>query len=144
MKEKLKRWWFGLRGKDPEAAIVSFRTGEPRLADAMCEEIRRLEPARRHIEISPEERITGRNPGKKLRAYRIGLAPVLFTADRGFRKLRRLAFMLAPRKILAYNERLERHHLQLSTPIASWLFLRGVPLDRIFLRPCVAVAVSQG
>jgi ribosomal-protein-alanine acetyltransferase len=41
--------------------------------------------------------------------------------------------MLAPRKILAYNSRLERHHLRLS--IASWLFLRGVPLDRIFLRP---------
>jgi ribosomal-protein-alanine acetyltransferase len=41
--------------------------------------------------------------------------------------------MLAPRKILAYNSRLERHHLALS--IASWLFLRGVPLDRIFLRP---------
>src|SRR5258708_21387787 len=45
----------------------------------------------------------------------------------------RAAWMLAPRKILAYNSRLERHHLRLS--IASWLFLRGVPLDRIFLRP---------
>jgi ribosomal-protein-alanine acetyltransferase len=43
------------------------------------------------------------------------------------------AWLLAPTKILAYNTRLERHHLTVS--IASWLFLRGVPLDRIFLRP---------
>ena len=43
--------------------------------------------------------------------------------------------MLAPTKILAYNQRLERHHLRLGTAIASLLFLRGVPLDRIFLRP---------
>jgi len=40
---------------------------------------------------------------------------------------------LAPTRILAYNRSLERHHLRLS--IASWLFLRGTPLDRIFLRP---------
>jgi len=40
---------------------------------------------------------------------------------------------LAPTRILAYNRNLERHHLRLS--IASWLFLRGTPLDRIFLRP---------
>jgi ribosomal protein S18 acetylase RimI-like enzyme len=46
-----------------------------------------------------------------------------------------LAFRYAPRKILAYNSRLERHHLRPSTPIASALFLRGVPLDRIWLRP---------
>ena len=40
---------------------------------------------------------------------------------------------LAPRKILAYNSRLERHHLRLD--LASFLFWRGVPLDRIYLRP---------
>ncbi len=37
--------------------------------------------------------------------------------------------------MLAYNARLERHHLRLHTWIASLLFLRGVPLDRIWLRP---------
>lgn len=138
MKQRFKRWWFGLRGKDPEAVIVSFRSGDARLADAMCEEIRRLEPGRKHIEIA-----AGESPSeirRKLRLYRIGLAAVLFTSDpvtsnSTHAKLRRLAFRLAPRKILAYNERLERHHLKLSAPIASWLFLRGVPLDRIFLRP---------
>lgn len=136
-KDRLKRWWFGLRGKDPEAVIVLFRTGDARLSDAMCEEIRRLEPARRHIEISADE--SPSEIRRKLRPYRIGLAPVLFTSDAGpqsrYAALRRAAFFLAPRRILAYNQRLERHHLQFSTPIASWLFLRGVPLDRIYLRP---------
>ncbi len=47
--------------------------------------------------------------------------------------LRRAAYRLAPRKILAYNSRLERHHLRLD--LASFLFRRGVPLDRIYLRP---------
>ena len=47
--------------------------------------------------------------------------------------MRAAAFCLAPTKILAYNRNLERHHLRLS--IASLLFYRGVPLDRIFLRP---------
>src|SRR5665213_506093 len=133
MKERLKRWWFGLRGKDPEAIVVSFRTGNDRLADAMCEEIRRLEPSRRHIVIAADE--SPEEIRRRLRPWRIGLATVLFTSDARYRSLRRIAFRLAPLKILAYNERLERHHLKLSTPVASWLFLRGVPLDRIYLRP---------
>jgi glycosyltransferase involved in cell wall biosynthesis len=49
--------------------------------------------------------------------------------------LRAIALCTAPTKILAYNKNLERHHLRLRTAIASWLFLRGTPLDRIFLRP---------
>ncbi len=142
MKQRLKRWWFGLLGKDPEAVVLSFCSGEDRLARAMCEEIRRLEPERRHFEVTDKEsRHECRLAGKTacltclLKRYRIGLAPVLFTDDPRYRALRRKAFLLAPTKILAYNARLERHHLRLSTPIASWLFLRGVPLDRIFLRP---------
>jgi hypothetical protein len=42
---------------------------------------------------------------------------------------------MAPLRVLAYNRNLVRHHLKLTTPIASFLFLRGVPLDRIWLRP---------
>jgi ribosomal protein S18 acetylase RimI-like enzyme len=42
---------------------------------------------------------------------------------------------MAPGKVLAYNGSLERHHLRLRTWIGSILFLRGVPLDRIWLRP---------
>jgi ribosomal protein S18 acetylase RimI-like enzyme len=128
----LKHRLFRILGKDPEAVIVSFRAGDPALADAMCAEIRRLEPSRRHFEVTLEEAAAVR---RNFRRYRIGLAPVLFTDDPQYQPLRRAAFLLAPRKILAYNQRLERHHLRLKTPIASWLFLRGVPLDRIFLRP---------
>jgi ribosomal protein S18 acetylase RimI-like enzyme/glycosyltransferase involved in cell wall biosynthesis len=132
VKQRLKQWWFRLLGKDPEAVIVCFRSGPKELADAMCEEIRRLEPDRRHFEVTLEDAGEVRN---KFRRYRIGLAPVLFTSEPKYRPLRRAAVLLAPRKILAYNARLERHHLHLSCFIASWLFLRGVPLDRIFLRP---------
>jgi ribosomal protein S18 acetylase RimI-like enzyme len=132
MKQFLKRLWFRLLGKDPEAVVVCFRSGDEALSDAMCEEIRRLEPARRHFEVRLEEAAEVR---RKFRGYRVGLTPVLFTDDDAFRTLRLAAFRLAPTKMLAYNARLERHHLKLSSPIASWLFLRGVPLDRIFLRP---------
>src|SRR5579885_1169377 len=94
MKALLKRWWFGLRGKDPEAIVVSFRSGDPALADAMCEEIRTLEPGRRHVTISAGESWT--EVRRKLRPYRIGLAPVLMDGDRKYNALRSRAFFLAP------------------------------------------------
>ena len=107
----------------------------------MFAEVQQLEPERRHFLVKPAE-LTGlstlqshRELRKRFGAYRIGLAPVLFDRERRYRALRRAAFLLAPTKILAYNERLERHHLRLRTAVASILFLRGVPLDRIFLRP---------
>lgn len=132
MKKRLKRLLFRVVGKDPEAVIVCFRSGDPALADAMCAEIRRLEPARRVIEVDLDQVKQAR---RRLRGYRIGLAPVLFTDDAKYRPLRWAALRLAPRKMLAYNARLERHHLSLRQPVASWLFWRSVPLDRIFLRP---------
>lgn len=128
----LKKLFFRLLGKDPEAVVVSFRSGDDAQADAMCAEIRRLEQSRRHFEVRLEDVAQVK---QRFRRYRVGLAPVLFTGDATYEPLRRAARRLAPRKILAYNQRLERHHLKLSTPIANWLFLRGVPLDRIFLRP---------
>ena len=131
-KTRVKQWLFGLLGKHPEAIVVSFRSGDDALADAMCAEIRRLEPSRRHFEVRLED---ASGAARLFRGYRIGLAPVLFTDDPKYRPLRVAALRLAPRKILAYNARLERHHLRWSQPIASWLFVRGVPLDRIFLRP---------
>ena len=131
-KSRIKRWLFGLLGKDPDAIVVSFRSGDPELADAMCQEVRRLEPNRRHFEVRLEE---AAQVAERFKSYRIGLAPVLFTDDPQFEPLRRAAFQLKRSKILAYNSRLERHHLRWTQPIASRLFLRGVPLDRIFLRP---------
>lgn len=152
MKQRLKRLVFGLLGKDPEAVIVSFLTGDAALADKMAEEARELLPGRRHFTVAPDPEaeqwiVTGPDGSvcaltprytalrRLFRRYRIGLAPVLFDGNPEFRALRRTAFLLAPLKILAYNASLERHHLRLRTPLASFLFMRGVPVHRIFLRP---------
>lgn len=139
MKQRLKSLVFRLLGKEPEAVVVSFASGEDELVRRMVDEVRQLVPDRKHVVIKLEEL----RPGpwwslylqlrRRLRRYRVGLAPVLFTSTP--HPLRLAAFLLAPRKILAYNTKLERHHLRASSFIASWLFLRGVPLDRIFLRP---------
>jgi glycosyltransferase involved in cell wall biosynthesis len=128
VKQRLKRWIFGLLGKDPEAVVATFCTGDPELCRRIAEEVQRLEPGRRHFFITPENWPEMRGT---LRRYRIGLAPVLLTPRPN--ALRRAAYRLAPRKILAYNSRMERHHLRLG--LASFLFWRGVPLDRIYLRP---------
>jgi hypothetical protein len=132
LKERLKRFIFRLLGKDPQAVVVSFASGPPELVDRMFAEVQQLIPDRRHFLVTPEN---AGNVRKQFRSYRIGLAPVLFTGEAQYRGLRRAAFFLAPFKILAYNRRLERHHLQLKSPIAALLFVRGVALDRIFLRP---------
>jgi glycosyltransferase involved in cell wall biosynthesis len=128
LKQSLKRWLFGLLGKDPDAVVVTFCTGDAELCRRMVEEVRRLVPDRRHFTVTPE---TWPAMRRQLRRYRIGLAPVLLAREPS--ALRRAAYRLAPRKILAYNSRLERHHLRLN--LASYLFWRGVPLDRIHLRP---------
>ncbi len=104
--------------------MVCLRSADDTLSDAMVAEIRRLVPERRVFEARAGESYFALRA--RFRKYRIGLMPVLMPVPAA-------AWLLAPRKILAYNTRLERHHLTLS--IASWLFLRGVPLDRIFLRP---------
>jgi len=40
---------FKLLGKDPEAVVVTFLSGEEPLAGAMLDEVRRLVPDRRHF-----------------------------------------------------------------------------------------------
>ena len=142
-----KQALFGLLGKDPEAVVVSFASGDCKLVRKMAEEVRTLEPNRRHYLVCLDEPIevagitclvvSSRDPypeaRRALRRSRIGLAPVLF--DGSDHPLLRVAALLAPLKILAFNRRLERHHLSFKRPIASWLFYRGVALDRIWLRP---------
>jgi glycosyltransferase involved in cell wall biosynthesis len=128
VKQRLKRWIFRWLGKDPEAVVVAFSTGDAELCRRMAEEVRGLVPGRRHFVVTPENWPEMR---RQLKPYRIGLAPVMLTRDPS--TLRRAAYRLAPLKILAYNSRLERHHLRLDLP--SFLFWRGVPLDRIYLRP---------
>jgi len=151
VKEKLKALYCRVFGKDPEAVVVSFASGETAAAEQMIREVHSLVPDREHYVVSSAGLRLQVPPGttpievagswwsqyrelkKHLRTKRIALAPVLFAGPP--HPLRKVAVMLAPRKILAYNARLERHHLRLSTWIASSLFLRGVPVDRIFLRP---------
>jgi glycosyltransferase involved in cell wall biosynthesis len=128
MKQALKRILFRLLGKDPDAVVVTFCTGDPELCRRMVDEVRTLVPNRRHFTATPENWPALR---RELRRYRIGLAPVLLTREPN--ALRRAAYRLAPHKILAYNSRLERHHLRPN--LASFLFWRGVPLERIYYRP---------
>jgi len=128
MKQRLKKWIFRLLGKDPEAVVVTFCSGPPDLCRRMAEEVRALVPERRHFIATRENWPLLR---RELKRYRIGLAPVMLAA--GPNALRRAAYRLAPRRILAYNSRLERHHLGCN--LASFLYWRGVPLDRIYLRP---------
>ena len=128
MKQWLKKWLFRLLRKDPEAVVVTFCAGDAELSRRMAAEVRELIPDRRHFVATPENWLELR---RELKQYRIGMAPVLLTGAPS--ALRRAAYRLAPTKILAYNSRLERHHLRWDIP--SLLFWRGVPLDRIYLRP---------
>jgi len=128
VKQRLKRWFFTLLRKDPEAVVVTFCTGEAELCRRMADEVRQLIPDRRHFVATAENWPKMRG---ELRRYRIGLVPVMLSRESN--ALRRAAYRLAPRRILAYNSRLERHHLRFN--LASFLFWRGVPLDRIYLRP---------
>ena len=136
----LKNAVWKLLGKDPEAVVVSFLSGPEPLARAMLEEVRALVPDREHyavtnLDIAGISCVRPEDLPRVLRRKRIGLAPTLFTRDNEYAALRRHAFRYAPGKVLAYNSRLERHHLRLRSAIASTLFLRGVALDRIWLRP---------
>jgi uncharacterized Fe-S cluster-containing radical SAM superfamily protein len=59
--QKLKRWFFGLLGKDPEAVVVTFATGDPELCRRMAEEVRELVPDRRHF-LATEGELAGAAP----------------------------------------------------------------------------------
>ena len=136
MKQRLKRWIFRLLGKDPEAVVVTFCTGDAELCRRMAEEVRGLVPDRRHFVVTAENWPEMRRDLRK--HYRIGLAPVMLTREPN--ALRRAAYRLAPRKILAYNSRLERHHLRLRSGVVPFLARRAA---RPHLPAPAVVAVAQ-
>ena len=143
MTPQLKRWIFSLIGKEPEAVVVSFWSGEDDLALRMIREIQELVPDRRHyvVTLGPAPAVAGATTSNSSPATSICnsaalkriASPWLPCCSTAPHPLRAAAICLAPTKILAYNRNLERHHLRFS--IATFLFLRGTPLDRIFLRP---------
>ena len=138
LRATIKWLWFGLRGVDPEAVVVTFATGPAALAEAMHEEVKRLIPDRRHflVELQPGGTLhLWRRLRRLFAGLRIGMAPMLIGTGPEFASLSRAVWLLAPSKILAFNPRLERHHLSARSPLSSVLFAFGVPLDRIHLRP---------
>ena len=129
MKQRLKGWLYGALGVEPEAVVVV-------LGDAALDaEMARLTPDRRRLFIPA---VAGESVGqswlrlrRSVRGLRVALAAVRVEA----RPLLGAALLAFPGKVLAFDERLERHHLRLRTAVASLLFVCGVPVDRIFLRP---------
>ena len=127
MRNRIKRALFSLLGKDPEAVVLAAAP----LADTM----RELTPSHRLIliEVVPDEPAGSAwlRLRRACRGQRIALAAIP-TREK---VLLRAALLAFPNKVLAFHDNLDRHHIHWSSPIASLLFLRGVPLDRIFLRP---------
>jgi glycosyltransferase involved in cell wall biosynthesis len=136
----MRRFVNPLRRSRP-LCIAVFVTGDPERSRRMAAELRELVPEHPHIVLGPSpldrsafayaHEVIELPPGLlaawraargRLRRYWIGLAPFLW---RPAGRLRWLPWLLAPRKLLAFNSELERHHLRLSCPIASWRFLRG-------------------
>ncbi len=141
MRAALKKFIFKLLGKDPEAIVVTVASGDPELAKGVFAEFQRLVPDRRHFLVESGEFGAQstleiyRQLRRRFRGYRIGQIALLLDRDPRYTALRRAAFLCAPTKILAYNARLERHHVTVGAPITSLLFVRGVSIYRIFLRP---------
>ena len=136
----MKRWLWRMLGKESEAIVLHFASGPADRVRAMYEEIRALEPRREHLVVCQGASIEGlpclvvsglSDLRRQLGRRRVGLAPFLL----GDHPLVRLAIRTAPLRLLAFNTRGERHHLRVTDAIASWLFWRGVALDRIWLRP---------
>jgi glycosyltransferase involved in cell wall biosynthesis len=125
---RIKELIWRLLGKGPEVAVVTFCAGDGEACRRMVEEVHGLLPQHKHFTVTEENWEQVR---RELKPYRIGLAPVMLGPTHN--ALRRAAYRFAPRKILAYNSRIERHHLRFD--LSSFLFWRGVPLDRIHLRP---------
>lgn len=150
VRHNIKRVLFGLLGVEPEAVVVNYATGPEPLVRQMLAASQRMIPDRRHFlaAIGEPPAIDGVEPialepdsvvglwwqlVRRLWRYRLGMAPLLLTADS--HPLRRAAMLYSPLRVLAFNALMESHHLKLATFISSFLFWRGVPLDRIHLRP---------
>jgi len=128
MKRMLKRAFFGLLGKESEAVVLAAGGG------AVMEEMRRLVRDAEVIEVPLPEGGAGEAWLALRRAAR-GRRVALCAARLDDRRALAAALAAFPLHTLAFNGRMERHHIHWREPVASLLFLRGVARDRIFLRP---------
>lgn len=127
MRQGLKRWVFRVLGKEPEAVVVALGAG------GHGEALRALVPDRRLLFVDGQGSAgeVWLRLRRDLAPYRVALLAV--PAEDG--RLLTAALLAFPGRVLAFRANLERHHVRLSSWIASSLFLAGVPLDRVFLRP---------
>ena len=81
---RIKLLLFRLMGKEPQSVVVTFASGPPELVRKVEAEIRALEPHRRHFTIQPRAGSSWKiylELRREFRHLRIGIAPVLFTAE---------------------------------------------------------------
>ena len=157
-------------GKSGKPVVAVFLSGEQELARSIALQMRELTPGYPHILISTEpvdsalsqyaDEVIVLNSSsllgswldlrRRLGHHWIALAPFLWSGDKGagrsrevgYRALRWMPWLLAPRKLLAFNAKLERHHLRLSCPLASWRFLRGEAVGDIY-RPTALAGLRK-
>ncbi len=149
----MKKWLARALGRSGPPVIAVFLSGDAEISRQMAHRMRELLPDHPHLIIGrrpvdraayayAQEVIEVGGPGflaawlearRRLRGRWIALAPFVWS---GGSTLRWVPWLVAPRKLLAFNRALERHHLRLTCPLASWRFLRGEAVGDIF-RPTV-------
>lgn len=153
LRRVLKTVWLRVTGKQEEAVVAVICSAAAERNEELLRLVRGLIPDRRLAAV-----YAGEDPGgqaeihvrvpegatqgeywlllrRAFQPYRVALCAVPLETPGANAALRRAAYAFAPLRILAFNARLERHHLRPATLISSFLFFRGVPLDRIGLRP---------
>ncbi len=159
MRTLIKKWLGRALGKSGPPVVAVFLSGDQALSRSMALQLRALVPDRPHVIVTAAaehaaslayaEEVIIADPGRPLACWlelrrRLGrrwiaLAPFIWQDGSA---LRWMPWLLAPRKLLAFNGQLERHHLRPTTPIASWRFLRGRPVGDIF-RPTAFAGVRK-
>lgn len=159
MRAFIKKLLARVLGKSGQPVVAVFLSGDEALGRAMAAQMREIVADYPHVVVIPEgmdrsaytyaEEVIVVRPERPLECWRevrrrlarrwIALAPFVWE---GGGPLRWMPWVLAPRKLLAFNANLERHHLRLRHPIASWRFLRGERVGDIF-RPTALAGLGK-
>jgi glycosyltransferase involved in cell wall biosynthesis len=153
MGDLVKNWLARAFGRSGPPVIAVFLSGDAEISRQMAHRMRGVLPEHPHLIIGPRPvdreayayaqeviELEASDPAtawlevrRRLRGRWIALAPFVWS---GGSALRWIPWLVAPRKLLAFNKAIERHHLRLTCPLASWRFLRGEAVGDIF-RPTV-------